>query len=251
MCKHAQTECIMDQLGPFMAGGDEAGMHAYICGEPSQLDTSACDEAALAVIAEEVPALCSGDGDDRGDECVCMGGSCMDESYDYCQTSGCPASMGCSVPDGGSTVHPGTGRRRMQGDSVEEVIRDLTMICPEEMENCLASESCMDGLNRAIANDDEAPPTEGSEELMALVDCVEAFEDGRGGGGSGGGGSGHVVEDRVCTHTTHRCMCGDPFRDGGGLRSDRWHHDGCCNSGHGTCSSHQPASVLYGWADVD
>jgi hypothetical protein len=40
-------------------------MRAYLCGEPSQLDTSSCDEAALAVIAEEVPALCSSDGTGR------------------------------------------------------------------------------------------------------------------------------------------------------------------------------------------
>jgi hypothetical protein len=46
--------------------GDMEGMTAYICSEPSQLDTSTCDEAALADIAGEV-GMCGG-----GDDVFCM-----------------------------------------------------------------------------------------------------------------------------------------------------------------------------------
>ena len=60
-------DCIAEQLAPFMELGDVEGMTAYICSEPSQLDTSTCDEAALADIAGEVGSMCGG-----GDDVFCM-----------------------------------------------------------------------------------------------------------------------------------------------------------------------------------
>eukprot|EP01046_Picozoa_sp_COSAG06_P049638 COSAG06_NODE_7685_length_2413_cov_1.905359_2_plen_472_part_01 len=56
-------DCIAAQLVPFMQDNDEEGMTAYICSEPSQLDSSTCDDAALAAIAQEVGNMCLAEGD--------------------------------------------------------------------------------------------------------------------------------------------------------------------------------------------
>jgi hypothetical protein len=92
------------------------------------------------------------------------------------------------------------------------------MNCPEEMESCRASESCMDELNMAISSD--SPPTEGSEEIMAIVDCVDRSE-------NEGGGHGTMPHGETTDlHCDHRCHCGDPLRQGDFM--------GCCSSGE-TC----------------
>jgi hypothetical protein len=74
---------------------------------------------------------------------------------------------------------------------VYHVIDFLAAMCPEEFVAC--ESDCMDELEAAILADAEEPPTTGSAEFMAMVDCAEAVEDGSG-GGEGSGGMGGAME---------------------------------------------------------
>ena len=48
---------------------------------------------------------------------------------------------------------------------------EMAHSCPREMEVCEATAGCVDELQAAVTA--VAPPTEGSEELMAVVECLK------------------------------------------------------------------------------
>jgi hypothetical protein len=77
----APPACILDQLMPFMVAEDELGMMQYLCSD--QLDTSACDDAELADINDNVPGMCA--------ELACQDeiAACHDSCQCSCDDQGC------------------------------------------------------------------------------------------------------------------------------------------------------------------
>ena len=97
---------------------------------------------------------------------------------------------------------------------------EMAHSCPREMEVCEATAGCVDELQAAVTA--VAPPTEGSEELMAVVECLKRVSAERASaqqGADAAGGGGHLTIEEVrmsCPEEVATCEadsdCKEEFR---------------------------------------